>query len=361
MSDNSDIWFRRFCHGVLAVVVIVVFLVVCQSSYGQVAKVIVSTSRAQSCEPNLCVPGGTVKSYGSCVCIAQSDGRCYYLTAGHVIRGATSIHVSLNDGLHEATVLAATDEPDLALIAVGGCKGDPFPLYDGQVNKGTELDFVGFTQGGRYSLRKGALIGYRHDGYIDARITVDNGDSGGPLLLNNKTVGILSGYYTRDRYTSRSVGSDVCIAWLRSRGFDFGNQPQDRPSPVTPPGQPTHVTDDQGALLQLRSEIAELRVLIESGAIRGPQGPAGKDGRNGVDGKQGPPGKDGRDGVDGVTPDLRPIESRLSALESELSAMKNWKRRMLLVEDGNVIDDESYGINEPIVLDVKRFQRKSGE
>lgn len=299
MIDDDDIWFRRFCHSVLAVVVIVVFLAVCQSSYGQVAKVIVSSSRAQSCEPNYCVPNRQSRSYGSCVGIAVRDGKRYFLTAGHVIRGAQSVHISLDGGIQAATIHASTDEPDLALLSVADDgKSGVFPLYDGQVDKGTEVEFVGFIHGGRYSLRRGTLLGYLHSGYIDTRITVDDGDSGGAVLLKGQTVGICKGYYTRDRNTSLSVSSEVCIAWLNSRGFNFQNQtpgsatPAPQPPDRTPPALPT----DPGALLQIQAQIAELRVLIESGQLRGP---AGKDGQNGVDGKQGPAGPPGPRGDSG--------------------------------------------------------------
>lgn len=359
MTNRSNILFRRFRHAILASVVIVVFLACCQPSYGQVAKCGAPVS--QQCTPNGCTQ---VTGWGTCVCIAVKHGRRYFLTSGHNITDG-GFYICL-DGWVEARVECHTETPDLALVSVQDSgQGSVYSLYSWQANKGTEVTFVGYPKYSPRSavVRKGSILGYANPYYVDAAIRVEHGDSGGPLLVNGSVAGVVFGRSKSNGSIAMAVDSETCLAWLRSRGFDFGNHEQDGPSrPDTPPGgTPPATPDNPEAFLKLQAQISELRVLIESGAIRGPQGPPGKDGRNGVDGKQGQPGKDGRDGVDGVTPDLTAVELRLSKLESELTTMKNWKRRMLLVEDGNVIDDESYGINEPIVLDVKRFQRKSGE
>ena len=49
----------------------------------------------------------------------------------------------------------------------------------------------------------------------------------------------------------------------------------------------------------------------------------------------------------------------LSAIQQRLTTLEQQERRVLLVEDGNVLDDESYTADQPIILDLKRIVRSS--
>lgn len=87
-------------------------------------------------------------------------------------------------------------------------------------------------------------------------------------------------------------------------------------------------------------QVAEYLVTHHADQLRGVQGPAGPGG---------PPGPAGP----ATDVDLQELIARIVELETR-------KRRVLLVEDGNVLDDESYGPDEPIVLDLKRIVKQSG-
>jgi hypothetical protein len=52
-----------------------------------------------------------------------------------------------------------------------------------------------------------------------------------------------------------------------------------------------------------------------------------------------------------------PVE--LSAIQERLRSLEQQERRVLLVEDGNILDDESYAADQPIILDLKRIVRSS--
>ena len=49
----------------------------------------------------------------------------------------------------------------------------------------------------------------------------------------------------------------------------------------------------------------------------------------------------------------------LSAIQQRITSLEQQERRVLLVEDGNVLDDESYAADQPIILDLKRIVRSS--
>lgn len=330
----------------------------------QVAKVIVSSSApaASVCTPWGCTPSPAVgsRAYGSCVCIGSEGGQDYFLTAGHVVRGSL-VQISIGQGLHEARILAQAEEPDLALLAISATgRASPFPLEPSAIPIGQEVGFVGFPRGGSYQVRRGALLGGGMHGCVHARITVDNGDSGGPLLLQGRTVGILSGYLACDRHVSISTSGPTIAAWLRSRGYDFTAEPASRVPPVSPDcGRPLPSDDlrpwlcppgplptddppttrspgcelpaDASALQALLSKIDRLESLLASGQLRGergergPAGPPGPVGAQGLPGESGIPGARGEAGPPGRGADLATIvnlESQVAALRAELEAFR---------------------------------------
>jgi S1-C subfamily serine protease len=81
----------------------------------------------------------------------------------------------------------------------------------------------------------------------------------------------------------------------------------------------------------------------------GAQGPRGYTGATGPRGAQGFPGAPGRDATG----------TSIAALVKRIEALETAKRRVLLVDGDTkeVIDDESYGIDEPMVFDVQSLLR----
>ena len=142
------------------------------------------------------------------------------------------------------------------------------------------------------------------------------------------------------------------------------------------------------------SDIGDYLAANHADQLRGPVGPTGPAGSPASPGERGLPGEPGRDGADGkdgerglvgvpsqadiqnwligatgnpetrqalavMLADLVSADPRVDALIERLEAVEQQERRVLLVEDGNVIDDESYPPGEPIVLDLKRIVRSN--
>jgi hypothetical protein len=140
------------------------------------------------------------------------------------------------------------------------------------------------------------------------------------------------------------------------------------------------------------AEISEYLVANHGSQLRGPVGATGPTGSQGPAGQQGLPGESGRDGADGkdgarglvgvpdeadirnwlvgaasdpqtrealgvLLADIVSSDPRVDALIQRLESVEQQERRVLLVEDGNVVDDESYPPGQPIVLDLKRIVR----
>jgi len=346
--------------------VIIALMALCTATVNaQVAKVIVSSSApaASVCTPWGCTPSPAVgsRAYGSCVCIASRDGQDYFLTAGHVVARGGRAQISLGNGLHEARVLARASEPDLALLAIPSTgRAAPFPVDQAAVPTGQEVEFVGFTRGGSFLHRRGAMLGSGGRGCVHARITVDDGDSGGPLLLEGRTVGILSGYLVSERHVSISTSGPTIAAWLRSRGYDFTAEPASRVPPVSPDyGRPLPSDDlrpwlcppgplptddppttrspgcelpaDASALQALLYKTDRLESLLASGQLRGergergPAGPPGPVGAQGLPGEPGATGERGDPGPPGRDADRATIvkmEAQLTAIKAELESLR---------------------------------------
>jgi hypothetical protein len=76
-------------------------------------------------------------------------------------------------------------------------------------------------------------------------------------------------------------------------------------------------------------------------------------GMRGPAGERGPQGERGPAGPEGTF-----SESQLSALKSDLLAsLPERKTRVILVDGDKIIDDETYGADEPIVLNINTLIR----
>lgn len=305
--------------------VVAALILLASVASAQVAQVTVTETRVSRspCQPGWCPTPATqqLRAYASAVCIFVDGDRCYFLTSGHVVRGADRVSLSLECGHVDGRVVAASNEPDIAVIEVVATGCTPYRLSTVSPSAGTDVGFVGFFRGGRYQVRRGAIAGYTHDGYVDAMILVDQGDSGGPLLYDNRIVGILSAYYGDNRGKCRSVSSRTIIAWLTSRGLgrlcDISPAIEPDRSPAPLPGDiaPGH----QGGV-SLIARIERLEQSISLG-VAGPIGPRGERGPQGPQGERGPVGPPGRDGSPA---NIAAIESRLKALEDSAYIDVRW-------------------------------------
>ena len=106
---------------------------------------------------------------------------------------------------------------------------------------------------------------------------------------------------------------------------------------------------DNPQTAEVKINVGQLAgILAEQYAdqLRGIPGPPGPPGQDGLPGKPGARGDDGRN----ADVDLSSIERRISDLESR-------GRRVILREGGEIIDDETIGPNQPLVLDIERIIR----
>lgn len=152
------------------------FLISPCSLSAQVAKV---TARGQVCGVLQC---RIAVQQGTCFHIG-TDGRLdYFLTVGHLLRGLSdpTVQISLDAGLQQAQVIASSQEPDLALLALPqAADRQPFPLAR-DIQPGTALICVGYSPGHNYRLSRGTLLRLEaSDQTLWTSCPANSGDSGG--------------------------------------------------------------------------------------------------------------------------------------------------------------------------------------
>ena len=148
--------------------------------------------------------------------VVQSD---YVLTNAHVVAGAGSkgIRVATQDGrLLDAVPVLFDPGLDVALLHVSslGLRALPFATTD--PGRGSVGATIGFPDGGSVTVLAAAVAeSYVATGYdiygeeqvsrliLELRAAIDRGDSGGPLILSNGTVG---GVVFAEARTSQDVG-----------------------------------------------------------------------------------------------------------------------------------------------------------
>jgi len=70
-----------------------------------------------------------------------------------------------------------------------------------------------------------------------------------------------------------------------------------------------------------------------------------------LDGERGPSGPAG-------PADTSALQQRIEQLASEVDTLRQRTRTIVLRQDGKEIDRETYGINEPYILDVETLTRR---
>lgn len=148
------------------------------------------------------------------------DKEGYILTNNHVVEGADKITVKLSDKKeYEAKVIGLDSKTDLALIKIDGAK-DLMPLELGDSDQLEVGDWV-IAIGNPFGLDNTVTAGivsakYRrnlgtadYEDYIQTDASINQGNSGGPLLnTNGEAVGINSNIYSQ---TGGSIGIGFAI------------------------------------------------------------------------------------------------------------------------------------------------------
>src|SRR5690606_11156427 len=162
--------------------------------------------------------GETLEGLGSGVII---DAKGIIVTNDHVIRGASAIHVRLDDGLRlDAAVIGSDPLNDLAVLRVQ----PPSPLPVARL--GTSADLMigekAIAIGSPYGLEKTVTVGvvsgtgrsFRADNrsyndFIQTDAAINPGNSGGPLLnVNGEIIGINTAIYASAQGIGFAIPAD---------------------------------------------------------------------------------------------------------------------------------------------------------
>lgn len=126
----------------------------------------------------------------------------YVVTNAHVIAGARAIRVLTTRGALEARAVFVDPDLDVALLKVAGLEAGPLIFAVSQPERGAAGATIGYPNGGSAVIGPAAVTDtYEAQGLditrkkavtreiIELQAVVDPGDSGGPFLLANGTVG----------------------------------------------------------------------------------------------------------------------------------------------------------------------------
>jgi S1-C subfamily serine protease len=155
-------------------------------------------------------------------CLALSSGtgfvvgRGYVVTNAHVVAGATTIRVTLGADAFDATAVMLDPQLDVAVLWAPRLTAPALRFATSDPVRGADGATLGFPGGGRLAVEPAAVAGsYAAQGrdiYGEARVTrkilelrakVNRGDSGGPLILADGTVG---GVVFAEARTDEDVG-----------------------------------------------------------------------------------------------------------------------------------------------------------
>ena len=124
------------------------------------------------------------------------------MTNAHVVAGAGDLHVSDTVGDHAASVVRFDPRLDIAVLRTSGLAGSPLRLAGENVDRGATGAILGYPNGGGLTVGAAAVraaydaIGRDIYGttlvtrsIVELQATVRPGNSGGPLVLADGTVG----------------------------------------------------------------------------------------------------------------------------------------------------------------------------
>jgi len=269
-------------------------------------------------------PGERGVGGGTLVWSTGGDG--IVITAEHVVGNQMYATVKWPSGYCSTGRVLGTDpDADLAAVLVTPPKNAatlPIAAKSEHPGPGDAVRMFGFAgPTDRQRVFAGRVLGYvnrtrcgrHHTIRVDG--TVWSGDSGGPILFEDKVCGVIyGGPHRPGRRDTRPIHGACGVRireFLRRVAPHCLTQPAVRPGvvpvpkPPTPgPSQPAKpagvcvgIAAMRAELVKLRAELVAVRKLAATAKQPGPPGRAGKDGKDGAPGAQGPPGKDGKDGA----------------------------------------------------------------
>jgi S1-C subfamily serine protease len=126
----------------------------------------------------------------------------YFVTNAHVVAGATSIHLQSGATDVEATPVAFDPELDVAVLYAPGLQGPALRFATDTPGRGVQGAAIGFPGGGPMAVIPAGVAGsYPATGrdiynrsvidrtIIELRAAIQPGDSGGPLILSDGSIG----------------------------------------------------------------------------------------------------------------------------------------------------------------------------
>lgn len=308
----------------------------------------------------------------SAVCIGESEpSTALWVTAGHNFRKCSQATVIWKGQRYPIENLVVAQDADLAHFQCVA-PAEAMPLYAGDpVPQGTLVDVAGY--GLEYFGREtGAKVREARLESLDTLEQISEqvvpGDSGGIVAHNRRTFGIINGFETES--PRRTVWTPAAkIHECLSRVYDVQCPPGGCPIYIRrgvrqpmigiPVGPPQLVTEISPTPPQKYVPVPTPDPISSRG-ITGPQGP------------QGPPGPAGRDGRDvskehvesvvnaWLSANMSQLQPDLTTIEQRITALEQRPFRIILANDGKIVDDETYPAGEPVVLDLKRIRSVSG-
>lgn len=300
------------------------------------------------------------------VCIGQCDGGSVFLTARHNFRDATRAKVKVRGNWIRIRSVNRSRSHDVASFEVSAdC--DQIPLADA-VEPGVRVRCGGFGPEYWGSGEAGDFHGTLMPSEIrgDGGLHPIQGDSGGPVIADDRVVGIVCGYVATVARTDDAAShyptvyaglSEIreCLQQVYQRcppgGCPIYIRPEIR-QPMVGIGIPVGPPRVVGVAEQLPPQ--RICPTPDPISVTGPQGPRGERG------EPGPPGPAGRS----VT--REEVEATVNAwLESNIDRIKGppgppgtatqLPLRVIVSSGNEIIDDETYSPGEPVVLDIKRL------
>jgi S1-C subfamily serine protease len=137
------------------------------------------------------------------------------MTNAHVVAGASSVTVTVNGNPIDATVVSYDPAVDIAILAVPNLPAQPLAFADDTARTGTDALVLGYPGGGDFVATPARIREIIQlsgpDIYRNAtvnrevytiRATIEQGDSGGPMIdLNGRVLGVVFGAAVDDNDT----------------------------------------------------------------------------------------------------------------------------------------------------------------
>lgn len=292
--------------------------------------------REKSCQTTQC---RIATGYGTCFAIGvNNSGHYVFISAEHVVRGSEAQWVQIDDQWIPARVVSAVNSrttsiadpgfTDIAILEVATKKAVKcYPLATAHPSRGMQAIIQGYGAG-EYKEHSTTIAGQN-----SAKNIVRQGDSGGPILVESKVVGVVWSHdapeYTSDPET-HFTNAGVVRTLLRRR---YGRIPR---CPQIVPTAPIVKT-----------------IPVPGQCVSGCRCKAGKVGARGP---QGPPGRDGA-GIDSseliaLKTEIANLQIVLVDQQGSIEKLKPLLRRKLILYDANkkIIDQDDLSPSDPIKI-----------